>query len=620
MKRVLITIVMLLLAPAARAELYGGGPRIHSGALLIAASDSSALDKANAWKICDGTTDQVEIQAAIDALSSGGTVFLAAGNYAIPADITMAADVTLAGTWASKLTSPASSDDSIITGTSVDGFVIRGLYLEGTTASNTLAAHIGLIHLNNCDNATIEGCYVVGSDGAGIAATESDWLEISGCTCIENADDGIEVFTGCADFKIIGNTLIDNSPDGTPNPSGNLKIRNDCPAGIITGNTCRTQYLNNVILFTSSSSDAMSLPSAFTGNTVINTHVDGSHLTGPGISLYGPDSDDTVRFWVITGNSISSADYYGIRFASWVEDCVISGNHITAYYGAGSLDTTCENISIIGNFFMQYPGSGGPYGIHLRGTNNNLMIANNIFADAATNGIKLTTTFVGTNCSIICNTFTGGIDAGINFDYTSESGATNQIYGNDFDGCDARYTDGTNNDADTIPSGWSNTILNSPDAGIAYGSNLRGVTKTLIRTINLDSSDDNDDAEFDDTQENVTEQPRNFGAIIPAYAGITSAQIRCIETVSESVAMSIDLGFTTGAADLLTTADIDTANDIKTSAAGTAPEMPLAATAAARNLWINATPGANWNTLTAGRWAVMVTYIDYAESHDARDP
>ena len=49
----------------------------------VAAADSPAADKAAADFVCTGTDDQDMIQRAIDAVGTGGTVFLAAGNYFI---------------------------------------------------------------------------------------------------------------------------------------------------------------------------------------------------------------------------------------------------------------------------------------------------------------------------------------------------------------------------------------------------------------------------------------------------------------------------------------------------------------------------------------------------------
>ena len=57
---------------------------VRTATYVVAASDAPDHVKRQADYVCDGIDDQVEIQAAIDALpASGGTVHLSAGNYLI---------------------------------------------------------------------------------------------------------------------------------------------------------------------------------------------------------------------------------------------------------------------------------------------------------------------------------------------------------------------------------------------------------------------------------------------------------------------------------------------------------------------------------------------------------
>jgi hypothetical protein len=144
--------------------------------------------------------------------------------------------------------------------------------------------------------------------------------------------------------------------------------------------------------------------------------------------------------------------------------------------------------------------------------------------------------------------------------------------------------------------------------------------KTVIKTISIDDDASTDDFQFDDDQTNTTEQKVNLGNLIPAYGELVSAQLRCLETVDDGspAVMAIDLGTATGGAEIFGTADIDSANDISATEATGGPE--IVATAAAKAVWINATPDVNWNTLTAGRWSVMITYIDYGAVHTAGIP
>jgi hypothetical protein len=82
--------------------------------------------------------------------------------------------------------------------------------------------------------------------------------------------------------------------------------------------------------------------------------------------------------------------------------------------------------------------------------------------------------------------------------------------------------------------------------------------------------------------------------------------------------MSIDVGDGSGTDEFLTADNTDSANDINTTASGAGPVQ--GATSSARNVWINLTPGADWNTLDAGRWAIMITYIDYSAVYTQKNP
>ena len=59
---------------------------------VVAAVDATAIEKAQADYVCDGVSDQVQIQDALNALPAiGGSVYLSSGNYYINATITLPA-------------------------------------------------------------------------------------------------------------------------------------------------------------------------------------------------------------------------------------------------------------------------------------------------------------------------------------------------------------------------------------------------------------------------------------------------------------------------------------------------------------------------------------------------
>lgn len=109
---------------------------------------------------------------------------------------------------------------------------------------------------------------------------------------------------------------------------------------------------------------------------------------------------------------------------------------------------------------------------------------------------------------------------------------------------------------------------------------------------------------------NNTEQQLDLGAILPAGCVVVSVVLECDETVagSGSAVVSLDAGISGGSAELLTAASTDSDGDTNISAATSSPV--LAHSTSARNVFLNATPTAFWDTLTAGEWSVIVRYDD----------
>jgi hypothetical protein len=148
------------------------------------------------------------------------------------------------------------------------------------------------------------------------------------------------------------------------------------------------------------------------------------------------------------------------------------------------------------------------------------------------------------------------------------------------------------------------------------------MVKTVVKTVDAVAAGTTDDFSCTSVG-NVTEQTISLGAIIPAYAEVISAQIRCFETLVSSGAdpdelTSLDLGTAAGGAQLLGTVVIDSVDEINATAAASGPLV--AATNAPRTVYFNIVPGDNFDTLSAGRWGVFITYIDYSAAHEQNNP
>jgi len=111
---------------------------------VVAASDSTTQSKAQADYVCDGTDDQVEIQAAIDALpAGGGKIFLTEGVFikGNVAGITVPSNVTIQMAEGTKITfiTNVGNDAVIFTNSDADdgnsNIEILGGVLDGNKAN-----------------------------------------------------------------------------------------------------------------------------------------------------------------------------------------------------------------------------------------------------------------------------------------------------------------------------------------------------------------------------------------------------------------------------------------------------------------------------------------------------
>ncbi|BBL67616.1 hypothetical protein MchiMG62_07970 [Methanoculleus chikugoensis] len=140
----------------------------------MAASDSSAA--ADAHYVCDGLDDQVEIQAALDALPPGGTVVLSDGTFNCSGSLIPAAGATLLGQGPENTSLEFSrngllnvSEESV----TLDGFHIRGSGYVNASTDTTLdltrwhgvltvyASHARVYNVTGTADASIQAVFLL---------------------------------------------------------------------------------------------------------------------------------------------------------------------------------------------------------------------------------------------------------------------------------------------------------------------------------------------------------------------------------------------------------------------------------------------------------------------------
>ena len=115
----------------------------RSATITVAANDSASKSKAGADYLCDNVDDNVQIQAAMDALpAAGGSIYLAEGNYTLAAKLTPPSSCYLYGTRQAVINGASDANPFEINGKSnvtLRGFTIDGDYGDGVILLGTLS-------------------------------------------------------------------------------------------------------------------------------------------------------------------------------------------------------------------------------------------------------------------------------------------------------------------------------------------------------------------------------------------------------------------------------------------------------------------------------------------------
>lgn len=169
-------------------------------------------------------------------------------------------------------------------------------------------------------------------------------------------------------------------------------------------------------------------------------------------------------------------------------------------------------------------------------------------------------------------------------------------------------------------------IITSGQAGldvVVYNVNrsLNTVTEgSLIKTKTLTfglTGNAQADQLFDITQANTTEQVLTFADVLPSNCRIIAFEMVCVTAVTGGTDVTIEVGTSSSGAELIVGASCNTLNEARgVIDAAKLPAIPLLWNESVdqysfRSIYISATPAANWNTISAGKWIALMTYIDY---------
>ena len=316
-QRLLVTTAIFAAAVLAGAAGFlpvpGGSLSYTQGAsagLVVAASDASLQSKQGADYICDGVADEVQINAAMASLpSGGGSVVLTEGTFNITAPITAMKDgIVIQGQGPTTLiTTPNGTNVEYFILAYGDAWTIRDLRIDGNgdnQSSGGYGVFLGGTH------GSVLNCYIDNTLDNAIAVSNSG------------------VPDGASDCVIEGNYC------------GSVKARIASVIRLSDG-ASRCRVVNNYVYDLSNLNDGILVQPENDAVDIVDIVVEGNFIENgregdTGIELRNHKAGKTIRDAVVRGNVIRniSGITWGISVSS-CDNCVVDGNALENLGGYG---------------------------------------------------------------------------------------------------------------------------------------------------------------------------------------------------------------------------------------------------------------------------------------------
>jgi parallel beta-helix repeat protein len=346
----------------------------------MATAEGTGLNK---W-LCDGISDGIQIQAAVDAVEAagGGIVLLSEGTFELITPIIIDSDnVAMIGMGRGatilKVSDSAAIQFDVLTLDTVSDCMVRDIEIDGNDANQAGVLIFGGIVTDDTTHAVIERVSVHDLyDGTG---GTPKGIEIKG------AASSSVVVRDCRVFSISGVSYSVYITGGALHTVSNSRILD---GAYITAAECKIVncYAEEGVEFRNGSER-----SQVRGCTIKNTTGSGididtvSEIVAQDNVIQSPGLKgiivDTANRCVISGNWIENAQHDGIELTS-VDDSMIIGNRIGECSQAAdnthagiAVETGCNDLTIVGNQVRDgvaplqqrygfYVAAAGPVGIY----------------------------------------------------------------------------------------------------------------------------------------------------------------------------------------------------------------------------------------------------------------
>jgi len=336
---------------------------VSSGAMrYVDWMSSSSVSPYTNW-----ATAAEDIQAAVNAASSGDTIRVANGFYRLSSEISVAKELTIEsvnGPDATIVDAEGGSRCFSITNASV---VLSGLNIRNGLTTNQYSHGAG-VHADS--SVTLTNCYFIGNRCEGIGSSggavySTGVLTIANCIFEEN--------------------FVAERDGGAVYSSGSLLIESCSFEGNFGGNyggaVCSTDTITIVnCTFSGNSSDGSGGAVVATGEGVIDCSIfNGNSATFAHGAIFGKNRNLIIKDCTISNNSASVSGAVGYAILT---NCLVTKNSATTSSGGGVM--WCDATSCEISYNVAVTRGGGAYG----GDLNKCIIIGNV-ATTTGGGLEL---------------------------------------------------------------------------------------------------------------------------------------------------------------------------------------------------------------------------------------
>ena len=193
-------------------------PEVAGPTIVIAAGDSSPMARSRADIVCDGIDDQVEIQAAFDALPSGGTVALLEGTFNCAGSIYPGANSMLCGEGADATFIEFTNNGRLLV--SRESVTLHNFHVRGTGYPKAgtdpwlgvitiYASHAKVLGVEGTADASTQAVFLLIHDPDVYTPTLED-IEFINCKAVDTGTYGFLHNAWGTTNKVIRNVRYDN--------------------------------------------------------------------------------------------------------------------------------------------------------------------------------------------------------------------------------------------------------------------------------------------------------------------------------------------------------------------------------------------------------------------------